>query len=1199
MQINKLASAIGTFVAALLFTATAHAQTTRTVCASGCDHTDLQAAIDASTSGDTITAAAGETFIGNFILRAKTLSSPITIRSSASDGNFPSSTGRVDLTHIPSMPNIVSPTPGSGLPVFRTEVGAHDYILKFLNMGPVSGGFNAVVLLGTTTDSQQFYSDQPYNITVDRSIIRGGQYFGQKIGIQLNGRNLTVNGSYIDRIMGQGQDAVGIGCVNGSGPLTILNNHVEATAENMICGGADPQMKTFAEVSASPAPTTTSATLTNFRAGHTIATARVGQAIALLAGANTLRHHTYIRSCGTANTTGATCNGNNITFDVVPSVPDSGTGSDARWGEIFNNILVRRNHFYKDPAWFQTILPAPSNVQAVASTSAGSLAAGTYYYRVLAENQNGYNNNATLGAPAAEVSRTLSATGQITLTWNAVPGATRYRVYGRISGGTTGYLVTSSTTLTDTGSAMTAATTVPNGNRWVVKNLFEIKFGTNWQIDSNIFENHVTGSDSGTAIWLKSNNTDNTCEFCQTKDVVFENNIIRNVAGGFNILARNDTGAEEPFLLENLTIRNNLMHWSNSSTNVGTTSSSPTGWGSKTAHTVTVNGPTRNVWLDHNTLLDDMGGGSSLYFTSNTPQVNFDFTNNLMKVRTNGIFCASIGGVSYTKGISCFNAHSGGGTLTGNALAGGAASAYPGNLTPTISEFEGNFQAYQIGGVGPSSNYALDDESVYIGTATDGLDRGANIAGVLAATAGVETGTPSGGVTPVNITTVGLDAGVVGTPYSKTLVATGGTLPYIWSRPSGTWPAGISMSSAGVISGTPTTAGSQTVTVRATDSTGGTPLFDDQVLTLTINAAPTPLAIPTASPLPSAQVPLPYSAVVSATGGTAPYQWSQTAGTMPPGITVNTNTGEVAGIPTTAGTYNFTLQVADAVSANATKAFTLVVTAETVACTDRQQRWNYNTGVFYRSGLPLTAKECPQIGDINVNISTDPIEMRIVRSITPTVELTDPVSFSAIALPVSQPDDLLVGDNAGGYTRLGVGAVGAVLMNSGDGLTWSSGIPPAMLGTGVASTSTFLRGDGTWAVPPTGGSGGAVLLTFFADDSNSTWALDTTANQFNISNDIFYDLTGKTECRLFMRANSSDGIAWVRYSTTNATTTLDLGTTSESPSVNMISPTDNFILGSWAPIATGAKTFVRLGVWGRSPTGADNTAIRNIGLVCR
>ena len=69
----------------------------------------------------------------------------------------------------------------------------------------------------------------------------------------------------------------------------------------------------------------------------------------------------------------------------------------------------------------------------------------------------------------------------------------------------------------------------------------------------------------------------------------------------------------------------------------------------------------------------------------------------------------------------------------------------------------------------------------------------------------------------ITITTTTLPAATIGTAYSQTLAATGGTTPYTWSVTSGTLPSGITLSTSGVISGTPTSAGS-TFTVSVSDS---------------------------------------------------------------------------------------------------------------------------------------------------------------------------------------------------------------------------------------------------------------------------------------------------------------------------------------------------------------------------------------------
>jgi uncharacterized repeat protein (TIGR01451 family) len=71
---------------------------------------------------------------------------------------------------------------------------------------------------------------------------------------------------------------------------------------------------------------------------------------------------------------------------------------------------------------------------------------------------------------------------------------------------------------------------------------------------------------------------------------------------------------------------------------------------------------------------------------------------------------------------------------------------------------------------------------------------------------------------PLQITTTSLSDGIVGQPYSAALSATGGVPPYTWSLQSGTLPPGLTLSSTGFITGTPTAAGSSYFEVKVTDS---------------------------------------------------------------------------------------------------------------------------------------------------------------------------------------------------------------------------------------------------------------------------------------------------------------------------------------------------------------------------------------------
>ena len=185
------------------------------------------------------------------------------------------------------------------------------------------------------------------------------------------------------------------------------------------------------------------------------------------------------------------------------------------------------------------------------------------------------------------------------------------------------------------------------------------------------------------------------------------------------------------------------------------------------------------------------------------------------------------------------------------------------------------------------------------------------------------------GSTPVTITTSSVPNGQVGAAYSTTLAANGGTAPYAWSISAGALPAGLSLGAGnGVISGTPTASGSFTFTAKVTDSTSPTKQTATKSFTLTIApAGSTPVTITTSS-VPNGQVGAAYSTTLAANGGTAPYTWSISAGTLPAGLSLGAGNGVISGTPTASGSFSFTAKVTDSTSPTkqtATKSFTLTI----------------------------------------------------------------------------------------------------------------------------------------------------------------------------------------------------------------------------------------------------------------------------------
>lgn len=143
---------------------------------------------------------------------------------------------------------------------------------------------------------------------------------------------------------------------------------------------------------------------------------------------------------------------------------------------------------------------------------------------------------------------------------------------------------------------------------------------------------------------------------------------------------------------------------------------------------------------------------------------------------------------------------------------------------------------------------------------------------------------------------VGIDQGF---GYSQAITATGGTgIGYVIGITAGALPPGFTLTLDGMLAGTATTVGAFAFTVTGFDSAGN---FGSKNYTLNVNPAPT---IAT-SVLPIGNENAAYSKAIQTSGGTGPFTWSCT-GTLPSGITFDTNTGTFGGTPDagSAGTYS-------------------------------------------------------------------------------------------------------------------------------------------------------------------------------------------------------------------------------------------------------------------------------------------------------
>jgi hypothetical protein len=192
---------------------------------------------------------------------------------------------------------------------------------------------------------------------------------------------------------------------------------------------------------------------------------------------------------------------------------------------------------------------------------------------------------------------------------------------------------------------------------------------------------------------------------------------------------------------------------------------------------------------------------------------------------------------------------------------------------------------------------------------------------VVGGTTGAPTPTPVQPPQPaLQITTASLQKGTVGTPYTATLAASGGG-GLSWTVSVGSLPAGMTLGSNGVLSGTPSGAGSYTFTVRAD---GGGRSASKQLGLVVVEK------LTASAPADQTwEVRRPLEMMITAKGGTPGYSWKIT-GSLPEktgfiGNQGNGSTSYVRGVPAQAGTFPVVLTVTDADGASIELRVTLTV----------------------------------------------------------------------------------------------------------------------------------------------------------------------------------------------------------------------------------------------------------------------------------
>jgi hypothetical protein len=489
---------------------------------------DLQTALNNAAPGDTIVLAAGATYTGNFVLPAKSGSGIITVRTSTPDALLPEGS-RVGPASAPLLARIVAPDQSLAIATARAASNYRLVGLEVTVASSVSYSYG-LVGLGDTGANQDTLAEVPQNISIERCWIHGNASAAVRRGIALNSGSTTIRDCYLSDFHEVANDSQAICGWNGPGPFTIENNYLEAAAENVLFGGADPSIP-----------------------------------------------------------------------NLVPS-----------------DITFRRNYCSKPISWKG-------------------------------------------GSP-----------------------------------------------------------------HWSVKNIFELKNAQRVLVDGNTFENCWADGQNGMAILLTPRNQDGTAPWTVVQDVTFTNNIVRNVAGGVNILGADDRSSSQP--TRRILIRNNLFVDVSSAT-----------YGGPGRFIQTIGGPSE-VTIDRNTCIQTdnitMAGGASA--------PNFVFTGNIVLHNAYGVIGTGTG-----IGLPTLNTYYQGYVVSGNVIVGGDPSRYPsGNSFPATLN--------AVGFVSPSTgDYHLAASSPFRGVAGADVDQ---IAAAQGGTTPPDGGDGGGGAppdqdgTPVSVT---------------------------------------------------------------------------------------------------------------------------------------------------------------------------------------------------------------------------------------------------------------------------------------------------------------------------------------------------------------------------------------------------------------------------------------------------------------
>ena len=192
---------------------------------------DLQAAIEKARGGDIIELQAGATYFGEIVLPQKQITDYITIQSSRAK-ELPENK-RVSPAQANLMAKIV--TRGKGEPALSTAPGAHHYRFIGIEFAPSNADYiYNLVYFG----EPKKLAEVAHHLEIDRCYLHPFKTGVTRRGVALNSASTVIKNSHLSGFAGKDEETQAIAGWTGTRDVKILNNYLEAGAENVLFGGA-------------------------------------------------------------------------------------------------------------------------------------------------------------------------------------------------------------------------------------------------------------------------------------------------------------------------------------------------------------------------------------------------------------------------------------------------------------------------------------------------------------------------------------------------------------------------------------------------------------------------------------------------------------------------------------------------------------------------------------------------------------------------------------------------------------------------------------------------------------------------------------------------------------------------------------------------------------------------------------------------